>query len=522
MSNDKNDILFELIHSLTKSEKRQFRLYVGRLPRNNSANFITLFDIILKSKKYDEDLILKKTNIKKQQLSNTKAHLYRQLLISLKSNPKHQNIPSQIREQLDFSNVLYNKGLYQQSLKILEKAKNLALKHQETNLAYEIVEFEKIIESQYITRSMSNRADALAIEAKDLSLQNVFSSKLSNLSLQLYSFLLKTGYARNENDHLFVKDYFEKRLPNYYFHELNFKEKLFLHKAFLWYCFIVQDFLGSYKYAKKWVMLFDEYPEMKKEHPVFYLKGMNYLLEALFFVQKQKRHKKILSKLNNDILNYEFANSQNTATLSFLYQFQHQFNSFFLKGDFKKGVAFIPELLENLEQQKSKLDAHHTMLFYYKIACMYFGAGDTKNSIFYLQKIISNKKLKMREDLLCFTRVLNLVAHYEAGIDYNIENLIKTTYKFLIKMNDLHQVQKKMILFLRNLRNLYPHELKGAFVELHKELKEFENHPYEKRSFLYLDILSWLESKIYNKPVETIIQEKLNYKTTKYNIFEKN
>lgn len=39
-------------------------------------------------------------------------------------------------------------------------------------------------------------------------------------------------------------------------------------------------------------------------------------------------------------------------------------------------------------------------------------------------------------------------------------------------------------------------------------LKVYENHPYEKRAFLYLDIISWLESKIENRPVAEIIQEK--------------
>ncbi len=114
----------------------------------------------------------------------------------------------------------------------------------------------------------------------------------------------------------------------------------------------------------------------------------------------------------------------------------------------------------------------------------------------------------MREDLLCFSRVLNLVAHYDAGLDYNIDKLIISTYKFLLKMNDLHEVQRKMISFLKNLSTIYPQDLHKAFVKLHKELKEFENHPYEKRSFLYLDILSWLESKIQNVPVEEIIKQK--------------
>ena len=75
-------------------------------------------------------------------------------------------------------------------------------------------------------------------------------------------------------------------------------------------------------------------------------------------------------------------------------------------------------------------------------------------------------------------------------------------------MNDLHEVQRKMISFLKNLSNTYPQDLKKAFINLHSELKMFEEHPYEKRAFLYLDILSWLESKIQHKTVEEIIQEK--------------
>jgi hypothetical protein len=148
------------------------------------------------------------------------------------------------------------------------------------------------------------------------------------------------------------------------------------------------------------------------------------------------------------------------------------------------------------------------MIFYYKIASLYFGAGDNKNCILYLQKIINDKSLKVREDLLCFSRILNLVAHYELGLDYHLETQLKSTYKYLLKMDDLHEVQKEMIVFLRSLGDIYPHEIKNAFKKLHAKLKPFEDDPYERRAFLYLDILSWLESNIENKPVAEIIQAK--------------
>jgi len=69
-----------------------------------------------------------------------------------------------------------------------------------------------------------------------------------------------------------------------------------------------------------------------------------------------------------------------------------------------------------------------------------------------------------------------------------------------------------MIKFLRNLSDLYPHELKDAFKKLYKELKEFEDHPYEKRAFLYLDIISWLESNIEGIPVEEVVKRKMKLK----------
>jgi len=508
MAIEQKDALFTLVKSLSKSEKRQFKLYVGRLGGNSEANFMYLFNLLDKVVSYNDELILRKTNIKKQQISNTKAHLYKQILVSLRFNPVHQNVRAQIREQFDFASILYSKGLYKQSLKILDKAKEIAINSDENNLAYEIVEFEKVIESQYITRSMSNRADELSLQAKELSLRNIRLSKLSNLSLQLYSLLLKQGYVKDKPDSKLVNEYFQKRLPKYKLSELGFKEKLFLYKAYLWHSLILQDFVSSYKYAQKWVDLFEDNPRMKKQNPVFYLKGINYLLESLFLIRHKSKFEKVLENLKTDIEEKNISLNENTKTLTFLYYNQNKLNLYFIDGKFTEGLSFVKNLISEIEDFKAKIDAHHIMVFYYKIGCMYFGAGKNEDCIVYLEKIINNKDLKMREDLLCFSRVLNLLTHYEAGIDYNIEKLIVSTYKFLLKMNDLHEVQRKMIAFLKNLSNIYPQDLRKEFIKLHSELVKFQDHPYEKRAFLYLDIISWLESKINNVTVESVIQEK--------------
>ena len=502
------DNLFSLVKSLTKSEKRQFKLYVGRLGVNADSKFLNLFNLLDKAKVYNEAAILKSGIVKKQQLANVKAHLYKQILISLKLNPSHQNVRSQIREQLDFASILYHKGLYKQSLKILDKAKELAIVNEEKNMAFEIVELEKIIESQYITRSISTRADELAIQARDLSSQNVIASKLSNLSLQLYSIILKTGYVKNEDEAKEVSKYFNDRLPNIKNKTLGFREKLWYCKAHLWYNFLLQDFLNSYRYASKWVDLFYQYPQMINVNPVFFLKGNNYLLESIFFLRNKTKFVEKLDDFKATVSHPKFIKDENVSTLVFLYTNFHSINQHFIDGSFEEGLALIPNIEKELELFQDRIDPHHKMIFYYKFASLEFGSGNNKACISYLDKIISNKSLSMREDLLCFSRVLNLVAHYEAGLDYHLEALLRSTYKFLIKMNDLHEVQKEMIKFIRGLQDIYPHDLKNAFKELAERLKVHEDHPYERRSFLYLDIISWLESKIENTSVSEIIKAK--------------
>lgn len=515
MTREQKDNLFVLIKSLSKSEKRQFKLYVGRLGVNEDSKFLMLFNILDKLSRYDESVILKKGIVKKQQLSNLKAHLYKQVLISLRLNPSHQNIRIQIREQLDFATILYHKGLYKQSLKILDKAKSLAISNEEKNIAYEIVELEKVIESQYITRSLSNRADELTIQAKELSLQNVLTSKLSNLSLQLYGLFLKTGYIKNDKEYKRVTDYFNDRLPKYDINKLGFREKLWLYKAYLWYSFLTLDFLACYKYATKWVSLFYDNKDMIILNPVFFLRGNHYLLEALFYLRRHEKLKETLEKLESVTKEKWFSIDDNTEGLAFLFIYNNKFNLHFIEGSFNEGLPLINEVLERLKKYKDRIDEHHVMVFYYKIASMYFGAGKNKECILFLEKIISNRSLQMREDLLCFSRILNLVAHYEAGLDYNLDVLIKSTYKFLIKMEDLYEVQKEFIKFLRGLGDIYPHEVKNEFIKLHKKLKEYEEDPYQSRAFLYLDIISWLESKIENRPIGLIIRDKFQAKLSK-------
>src|SRR3978361_566057 len=103
MPNRSHDALFQLIRSLQKGEKRNFKLYAMRNSDNEDLRIVQLFDALDKMKEYDENSLLKKnTSIKKAQLSNIKASLYKQLLASLRVLESDENIDIQLHEQLDY------------------------------------------------------------------------------------------------------------------------------------------------------------------------------------------------------------------------------------------------------------------------------------------------------------------------------------------------------------------------------------------------------------------------------------
>src|SRR5688500_917044 len=102
MANKLSDMLFQLIHSLEKAEKRHFKLYITRSSSNENLKVVQLFDVLDKMKDYDEKLVLKKLpEVKKEQLSNLKAHLYKQVLASLRLLNTSNSIDLQLNEQFD-------------------------------------------------------------------------------------------------------------------------------------------------------------------------------------------------------------------------------------------------------------------------------------------------------------------------------------------------------------------------------------------------------------------------------------
>lgn len=509
MANNNSDPLFQLIKSLTKAEKRYFKLHATIQKASEDAKFIKLFDLIDKQNDFNEVKILEKEeSIKSQQLSNLKAHLYKQILKSLRGFNSDEDLDIQIRELLDHSTILYNKCLYDQCVKMLEKAKQTAVKYDKNILLLEITEFEKRLVTKYIRTNIEDKVSSLITSSDKINLKINNISTFSNLTIKLYSFYLKIGFLRNHKDFELVNSFLYSTLPVFQEDKLSFDEKMYLYNSFVGYYFFIQDFERGHEYAKKWIALFNANKELIAPKIEMYIRAINNLL-----VSQAKLHKYDDFKITNQKLESikkipDLKLTKNIDLLLFKYTSTHRINRYFMLGEFTEGSKIIPEIAESLERFEHLLDTNYIIIFYYKFACMYFGNDDYKKVVFWLNKIINMKDVDLRSDIHSFARILNLISHYELGNIDLVDYYIRSTYRFLIKKNDLHLFQKIIMKFLRRLSSITHDQLIDAFKDLRENLLPLNEKFYERRAFIYFDIISWLESKIDNRGTQEVIREK--------------
>ena len=287
---DKHEPVFALIKTMSSAEKRNFKLYATRLDRNREAKFLALFDYLDSVDEYDEQKVLAHCPVKKQQLPNMKAHLYKQILTSIRLLNVQHSDTMQLREQLDFAQILYDKGLYRQSEKILDKVSSHADALEEYSIKRDVVNFQGRLATLSMPREMAVASDTASRQVGELCRQIEANSELSNTSTRAYSLYQQLGYARSQKDLDLINQYFTPRLAVYADRicQMSFHEKFYYYQAQAWCSYIRHDFVNSYRYGRKWVGMFDDHPRMKRVMYDDYMRGCSQILEGLYLMRRHR------------------------------------------------------------------------------------------------------------------------------------------------------------------------------------------------------------------------------------------
>jgi len=78
----------------------------------------------------------------------------------------------------------------------------------------------------------------------------------------------------------------------------------------------------------------------------------------------------------------------------------------------------------------------------------------------------------------------------------------------MAKMENLSSVEEEIFRFLRKSFSLSQPMIRKSFAELERKLEKYQDNKYETRAYMYLDVISWLKSKIAGIHVQQVIRER--------------
>jgi hypothetical protein len=427
-------------------------------------------------------------------------------VVSLRMIHKTKMPTIQARELVDFAAILYGKGLYLQALKMLKIAKREAENLHMNYLTLTILEFEKLIESRHITRSGQDNAMELIRQTEEL--KDIISDTiyLSNLRMEMHTMYLRKGHIRNDKDREELRNYFVGKIAAVDEDKLGVVERIFLYQAWVWYAFMELDFKICLDYAIKWVNLCKADEKLVSRDVDLFMRGYHYILTAAMHL----KDKKVLDKYLEEFEAFRYAEYKkfngNSQIVSFLYVHSGRLNRVILNGNFEEGLTLIPRTLKRLKKYQDKLDDHRILIFYFKIAWIYFGAGQVSKSIFYLNKIVNKDMLNLREDLQYYARLLFLMCHYELADFESMEYSLKSFRPFFERTKDHNPAQISILNLFKALTKAAPFEHKDIMTNHLKELEQLKEDPLQQLSVNYLDVISWLKAKLARKSLAEILK----------------
>ena len=203
MSNKASDSLHRLIKSLSKPEKRYFKVFSSRHVIGDENNYQRLFDAIDRQEEYDEEKLLKKfaNDAFVNRFSIAKNRLYQSVLKSLDAYHANSSVEAQIKRQIHAAEILYNKSLYDQSLKILRSVKKIAERHEKITSLIEISRWEKRILEKDQYEGLGKK-DLKRILDSDLALTARIDTynELWNIKSRIFRNLYVKGKARSKKE----------------------------------------------------------------------------------------------------------------------------------------------------------------------------------------------------------------------------------------------------------------------------------------------------------------------------------
>lgn len=503
MSKKHSEDIFELIQTMTKSEKRYFKEFASRHTIGEINKIVLLFDAIEKQKEYDEEKAVSKIpEIDKSTVPDLKLHLYKTILRSLNQFYAQSNIEISIKNMLVSIQVLYEKSLFKQALKLIEKCKALAGTYEKYILLLDIYEWEKKIINASAYQDVTDKN--IEIQFKHNPENTIADFKLylelSYLSALFFKNIKLVGLARDPKD-IEVLNKLIKNMDEALVGKKNISAKSYIlyYNCKAAYYMRFQNFKQTRDINLDLLTVYEQKPYLIKENPGDYATLVSNLLLAELYCKDFKKIPGQIQKLR--ALQVKSIRIQNQINnIANIRELTYYLNL----ADIDSAVSLINRV--NKHHTHTRELKHHEMLWFYNCAIVYFINNDLKKAKQLFQQIVNYSPANVQSDLMSFAKIILLIIYYELDDADTIAYSYKSTYHFLLKRNKLYKFESIVLEFLRKnafkLRN--DKETISAFKDLRDKIQSLMKDKFEKQAFEYFDFVGWLDSKITKKPFKEI------------------
>lgn len=513
MASKVNSALYDLIQSLSKSEKRYFKVLSSRHTIGDENTYVRLFDYIDQMSSYDEDQLFE--NFKGEAFLNrfsiTKKRLYDNILNALDAYYAERSENAQLYKMLHAAEILFNKSLYDQARRQLVSAEKQAKKSDNEYILVLINEQKKRLIETVGYATVDQEEIERIVETTDEVLHQVsFHNKLWFIKSELFKRLLTRGLARNAED---VKEY--TRICSPVFDEFSLKA-LNNNSAYLInhirsvYYYALGDLEQSYEYLRKNLEFYTSMVEFQKREPEKYI---SVLTNAVYIADRLGRHTealKLLGALKRVSLDQDLNENLKIKVFS-TYQ-SIQLSLELRMGNLVDAKKLIPEIEGGFFEFGEKINPTRTAFLSYKIAVLYLITGEYGEALKWLNKVLNEPELDVNEDLVAYAHLLELIVYIEQGKEDLLKYKLKNTERYFRKRKRLHTTEKMMIDFIQSWSRSEDRFDRIDLIEkLSCSLEEINlTNQSESLVMDYFDLISWCESKKSGRSLSDCIRDRYN------------
>jgi hypothetical protein len=510
------DSLHELIHSLSKSEKRYYKLYASRHVSSEDSTMLALFDYIAKQPQYDEAALFHdfKGKALLNQFSTIKKRLYDQVLLALHAFHANNSVENQLNRMLHQATLLFEKSLYDQCERQLRSAEKLALKH---DLSLPLISINKL--KNRIVETRGYQLESNCLESLKLSTDTALSRERLLVDLwyvksNLFRLLQRSGVAQTETDYQTIEQLL-RQLPSAEFIQgfASVESTYLYNHIFAAYHFAKNEWTHSLAYTESVIAHLTENAAFLHQHPNTLISALTnacYLAEQLGQYNNSHAYLKQLK----DLARQQTPDATEDLLIKlFSSRYSIELNLLTMSGQFQEAQQLSKEVLAGIDRFQEKITAQRKVFLLQQLAVTAFGCGNYHGSLQHINAILNDSKTDDQETLTVSAHLLNVVVHCELNNLDHLPYAIKQA-KQALKATGRYGIAEQILLqgFLK-VPKTHVLDIPELFSELVKQLTDIQP-PNQLQSAYNFDFITWMEAKILNQSFAKKVNDKYRFMTS--------